>query len=254
MKSVFSTSYVSDHSLIDGFIASFDHSGKKFDERNRNTLKLFQIGAKTINIKSFKVPNLINRVAYKTLRSSKAARSFEYAHKLLDLGIKTPQPIAYYQEEGMLFGRSFYVSNHLDYDLTYRELCHDSIYVGNEEILSAFARFTYTLHQKGVYFLDHSPGNTLIVITQDGYDFYLVDLNRMKFGSMDFETRIKNFERLSHRPQDIAIMARAYAQVSAEDPAIVEKAMNKAVQSFQEAFHKKQRLKKKLRFWRKDID
>lgn len=236
--------------MIDGFIKSFDQSGKKFDERNRNMLKLFQIGTETINIKSFKIPNLINRFAYKTIRSSKAARSFEYAHKLLALGIKTPQPIAYYEEEGVLFGRSFYVSEHLTYDLTYRELCHDSPYVGNEEILRAFAKFTYTLHQKGVHFLDHSPGNTLIVTKEDGYDFYLVDLNRMKFGKMDFKTRIKNFERLSHRPEDISIMAKAYAEESKEDPAIVEIAMRKAVHSFQEAFHKKQRLKKKLRFWK----
>ena len=250
MKSVFSTSYSKDHSVIDGFIKSFDHAGKKFDERNRNSLKLFEADGKTINIKSFKVPNLVNRIAYKTLRSSKAHRSFEYAHRLLDLGVKTPRPIAYYEEEGVLFGRSFYVSEHLAYDLTYRELCHSSPYEGNEEMLAAFATFTYTLHQKGIHFLDHSPGNTLIVIKDDTFDFYLVDLNRMKFGAMDFKTRISNFERLSHRPKDIHIMAAAYAAASGEDPVVIEDAMNAAVVSFQEGFHKKQRLKKKLRFWR----
>ena len=201
-------------------------------------------------MKSFKVPNLVNRIAYKYVRSSKAARSFEYAHKLLEKGIHTPEPIAYFEEEGLLFGHSYYVSNHLNYDLTYRELCEASPYLGNKDILSAFARFTYNLHEKGIHFLDHSLGNTLIVITEKGYDFYLVDLNRMKFGPMDFDTRMNNFARLSPRPEDIAVMASAYALVSGENEKNVYDAMLAGVQKFQEAFYKKKRLKKRLKFWK----
>ena len=52
----------------------------------------------------------------------------------------------------------------------------------NEIILRQFIRFSYLLHQKGIEFLDNSPGNTLIKKNEKGvYDFYLVDLNRMKF-------------------------------------------------------------------------
>jgi hypothetical protein len=36
------------------------------------------------------------------------------------------------------------------------------------------------MHEASINFLDHSPGNTLIVKKSEGkYDFYLVDLNRM---------------------------------------------------------------------------
>ena len=251
MNIVFSKNFKGDTDAIKQCITDFDTSGKKFDERKRNSLKLFTIGERVINVKSFKVPNLINRIAYKYLRGSKAARSFEYAHKLLENGILTPQPIAYFEEEGLLFGQSFYVSNHLNYDLTYRELCEASPYLGNQDILSAFARFTYSLHEKGIHFLDHSLGNTLIVINDEGYDFYLVDLNRMKFGPMDFNTRMNNFARLSPRPEDIAVMASAYAAVSGDNEKKVYDSMLAAVQHFQEAFYKKKRLKKRLKFWRR---
>lgn len=250
MKSVFSKNYKGSQEIIKDIVLHFDSRGKHFDERNRNSLKLFDVDGKIINVKSFKKPNLINKIAYGTFRSSKAARSFEYAHKLLEKNILTPEPIAYFEEETFLFGRSFYVSEHLEYDLTYRELIEDSDYVGNVDILSAFAKFTHTLHHKGIHFLDHSPGNTLIKITPNGYDFYLVDLNRMNFGKMDFKTRMRNFERLSKVKDHVAMMAKAYAIESGEEEVNVFKAMWEAVQKFQAGFARKQKRKKALKFWK----
>ncbi len=250
VRIVFSNIYKGVKDSIVQCILSFDTEGEKFDERKRNALKLFEVEGKTVNVKSFKIPNLINRIVYKILRSSKAQRSFEYAHKLLQNDVLTPRPIAYAEQTGLLFSRSFYVSEHLDYDLTYRELCHNSPYDGNEEILAAFARFTYTLHQKGIHFLDHSMGNTLIVIKEDGYDFYLVDLNRMRFGEMDFTTRIANFARLSPRTKDIEVMAKAYAAVSGESLDKVYNEMHKGITAFRKKSQNKKRLKRQLKFWK----
>ncbi|RMB59425.1 Kdo domain containing protein [Dokdonia sinensis] len=253
MNIVFSITYKGNKDAIQRSIKNFETQGKKFDDRNRNAIKLFNIDGNVVNIKSFKIPNIINRVAYKFIRSSKAQRSFEYAHKLLEKQIHTPLPIAYFEEKsGFTFGRSYYVSEHLDCDLTYRDLIDNSPYAGNEDILAAFARFTYELHKKEIYFLDHSPGNTLIKIKEDGYEFYLVDLNRMKFGSMDFKTRMKNFERLSKIESQVKIMATAYATASGEDSDLVFGAMWEGIQGFQERFHKKQNFKKKLKFWKKE--
>ena len=79
------------------FITVFNTSGILFGDGQRNKIKLFELEGKTINIKSFKVPNLINKIAYKYFRKSKARRSFEYATTLLEKGIGTPQPIAYFE-------------------------------------------------------------------------------------------------------------------------------------------------------------
>lgn len=232
-------------------VTHFESRGENFDERNRNSLKLFDLDGETINVKSFKVPNLINKIAYRYFRTSKARRSFEYAHRLLENGVLTPLPIGYFEECGLFFGRSYYVSQHLSYDLTYRELIRDSAYAGNEAMLSAFAKFTQGLHQKNIHFLDHSPGNTLINIKDNGYEFYLVDLNRMEFGLMDFNTRMANFRRLSSIESQVHVMATAYASASGEDPDTVFNTMWQGIQEFQKGFHRKKRFKKKLKFWKR---
>lgn len=251
MKEVVSPAYHSYKKELREFVHNFENSGKDFDIRDRNSIKTFTLDHKTINIKSFKVPNLINRIAYKIFRSSKAERSYQYALKLLERDICTPHPIAYYEEKGILFNRSYYISEHLAYDLTYRELAHPSPYQGNENILRAFTRFTYDLHEKGIHFLDHSPGNTLILIKENRYDFYLVDLNRMHFGKMDYKTRIANFKKLSHREEDIAIMADEYAKISGLNNVRVYTTMLQEITEFQNMFLKKKRLKRRLKFWKK---
>lgn len=253
MNETFSRTFTGDKQAIRSFVTHFDTKGKKFDERNRNALKIFALGDTHINIKSFKRPNFINSIAYRFFRPSKAQRSFEYAHLLLEKGIGTPQPIAYFEERSFLgFCKSYYVSYHQDYDLTYRELIRDSDYVGDRTILEAFAAFTYDLHRKGIHFLDHSPGNTLIKIRDNGsYDFYLVDLNRMNFGKLDFETRMKNFERLSKIQEHIEITANAYAALSGDNSNEVAATMTRYTLAFQDQFYRKKRRKKRLKFWKK---
>lgn len=251
MKEVFSNTYLGDEHAIRHFVNSFTMLGRDFDKRNRNSLKLFQLGDQTINIKSFKKPNLINSFIYGFLRPSKAQRSFNYAHKLLEKEIGTPQPIAYFEERtAFRFKRSYYVSEHLEYDLTYRELVKESEYTGDESILTAFGKFTYELHKKGIEFLDHSLGNTLITIKNENYHFYLVDLNRMKFGMMDFETRMKNFERLSKDKEHVRHMARGYAQESGENEETIYQTMHKYILAFQDKFYRKKRWKKRLKISR----
>ncbi|SDB20543.1 Lipopolysaccharide kinase (Kdo/WaaP) family protein [Flavobacteriaceae bacterium MAR_2010_188] len=245
------TNYLKCESRLDKFISNFDSSGKIFGKADRNTIKLFHLDNQIINVKSFRIPNLINQVVYNFFRKSKAQRSYEYANKLDALNIGTPQPIAYYEFKGwFLFKRSFYICQHLDCDLTYRELTFNFDYPDFEKILREFTRFTYNLHENGINFLDHSPGNTLIKKEDEHYKFYLVDLNRMEFASLDFETRIKNFARLTIHKNMIEIMSDEYAKCSGEDYDKICNLMWKTTEDFQERFHRKKRLKNKLFFWR----
>ncbi|MBT8245543.1 MAG: Kdo domain containing protein [Winogradskyella sp.] len=252
MKSVIHSKYLAKKNSLVKLIKCFDTSEEHILKENRNTLKLFELDDITVNIKSFKIPNLVNRIVYQYFRKGKAQRSFEYAKKLIDLGIGTPQPIAYFkQDKGLLFGRSFYISEQLNYDLTYRELIHDFNYPDYENIIRSFTQFTYQLHEKGIQFLDHSPGNTLIIKRENDYDFYLVDLNRMNFGTLDFETRIKNFARLTPHRSMVEIMSDEYAKCVDSSFEKVFELMWKETQNFQYKFHRKKRIKKKLKFWKK---
>ncbi|WP_242204338.1 Kdo domain containing protein [Aestuariivivens insulae] len=243
--------FIVNEKFLNAIIKNFSTQGIPFGNQDRNALKLFELEGITINVKSFKVPNIINRIAYNFFRKSKAQRSFEYANKLQELTIGTPQPIAYYEfASPFLFGKSYYISEHQDYDLTYRELTTDLSFPDHETILRAFTRFTHKLHEKGVLFLDHSPGNTLIKKNGNSYDFYLVDLNRMTFGALDFETRIKNFSRLTIHKSMVEVMSDEYAKCTGEDYNAIVDLMWKETEDFQYRFHRKKRLKKQLKFWK----
>lgn len=232
-------------------INSYDHAGEDFGNQDRNSLKLFNLKDLTINVKSFKVPNLVNQIVYKFFRKSKAQRSFEYANKLIALNIGTPQPIAYFEfKSGLLFKNSYYISEHLTYDLTYRELTTDFDYPNHDAILRAFTRFTFVLHEQGINFLDHSPGNTLIQINNGDYKFYLVDLNRMRFETMSFEERIKNFAKLTIHKSMVEVMSDEYAELADRNYDEVFELMWKETEAFQNRFHNKRRIKNKILFWR----
>jgi hypothetical protein len=235
------------------FIKEFNVSGILLGDGQRNKIKLFEFEGKTIAIKSFKIPHIINRIAYKYFRKSKARRSFEYATILLEKGIGTPQPIAFFENYDSIGLRdSYYVCEFLPCDLTYRELVEIPDYPDHENILREFTRFSYDLHQKGIEFLDHSPGNTLIKKTADGnYDFFLVDLNRMQFhDTMDFDLKMKNLCRLTPVKEMVAVMSNEYAKVSGESEQLIFETLWKMTSDFQERFYRKKRLKKKLKFWK----
>lgn len=251
MKGVISDDYNEFYEAIIGLILNFDTKGELLSDGDRNTIKTFQLGEHLINIKSFKKPNLINKIVYRFFRKSKAQRSYEYANKLISLGVGTPEPFAYFEDRSAItFGRSYYVSEHLSYDITFRELTDTLDFPDHENLLRAFTRFTCDLHEKGINFLDHSPGNTLIQTHNGKPKFYLVDLNRMRFEPMDFSTRMKNLSKLTIHESVVRIMSNEYAKCTGEDEARIFNTLWKETQDFQYRFYRKKRLKKTLKFWK----
>lgn len=234
-------------------IINYDQKGIVLVDGERNKIKLFDFEGIKINIKSFKKPNFINSIIYKFFRKSKAKRSFENATFLLENKIGTPQPIAYF-ENFTFFGlrKSFYVCEHLVSDLIFRELVENPNYPDSENILRQFTQFSFDLHEKGIEFLDHSPGNTLIKkVSEKQYEFFLVDLNRMNFHqSMSFEMRMKNLCRLTPHKDMIEIMANEYAKLSGVSEEKTFSTLLELTTNFQERFYRKRRLKKKFMFWK----
>jgi hypothetical protein len=232
-------------------IENFNSDGVFFGNGQRNKIKLFQINNTTINVKSFKIPNLINQIVYKFFRKSKARRSYEFAKRLLEKGVGTPHPIAYFENYHFVgLQDSYYLSEHLECDLTFRELVEIPDYPDHDTILQQFMHFCFELHEKGVEFLDHSPGNTLIVQTAPGhYQFYLVDLNRMQFHEeMSFEMRMKNLSRLTPKQDMVAQMSAFYAEKYLEkSTAEINERLWFYTQQFQEAFARKKRMKQRLK-------
>ncbi|NEV94016.1 Kdo domain containing protein [Psychroflexus sp. YR1-1] len=229
-------------------IHSFDTVGTEFGNGDRNRIKTVDFEGLTLNIKSFKEPNFINQIAYQYFRRSKARRSFEYATFLKGKGIGTPDPIAYFEfRKGIGFGKSFYISEHEKPDLTYRDLVREPDLINHEHILRAFTRFTFQLHEKGVEFQDHSPGNTLIFLEKEGIRFSLVDLNRMTFKALNFKERMFNFRRLTPKKDMVRVMSDEYSKLVDRPQQEVFESMWKFTSEFQRKFHLKQKRKKKLK-------
>jgi hypothetical protein len=235
-------------------LENFAVSGKVFDNRQRNQIRLFELNNNTLNVKSFKKPNIINKIVYRYFRKSKASRSFEFATKLMEMQIGTPQPIAYLEKFDMIgLTNSYYVSEHLENVFEFREIVQNEVFENRDFIIRKFTQFTFEMHQKGIEFLDHSPGNTLIRKNTDGsYSFFLVDLNRMKFHeTIDFKTRMKNLSKITHKKDMIEVMSNEYAKLSNGDETTIFETMWGLTADFQYRFHRKKRIKKKLKFWKK---
>ncbi len=229
-------------------INNFDSQGKVIDDRGRNLIKCFEVKGQAINIKSFKIPHLLNQFIYKFFRPSKAKRSFEYACVLSDKKIGTPKPLAYF-EFTIFFAlkRSYYFSEQLDYKLTFRELIPEPKYPDFENILRQFTRFTFSLHEKRIYFKDHSPGNTLIVKNKGHYDFYLIDLNRMSFFELDLDARINNFSKLTTDQELIKIMSDEYAKLIDQPFELIYSKMLEETKKFRNKYDRRGNFKKWIR-------
>lgn len=217
----------------------------------RNTIKVVEHQGRKLVIKSFKVPHLINRIAYRHFRKSKARRSFEHATRLMELGIGTPAPVFYEESRGaFMLGESYYGSELVQYDLLFSDLVENPEYPGATKIITAFTAFTHSLHEKKVLFLDHSTGNTLMTKQGDDYTFSLVDLNRMQFKELTDQERLRNLERLTPHEDQARLMGRVYGELMGWDPDKTAQKVWDYTHAFQERFWRKQRMKKKLVFWK----
>ncbi len=180
----------------------------------RNTIKIFDVGEYTINVKSFKKPIFINQIAYVTVRSSKAKRSYLNAQKLIEMGFNTPNPIAYIEEKRhKILTNSYYICVHEEFDGMLREIQTGTV-ESHKELIRQFALFIADLHEKQILHLDFSPGNILYKLKDGIYTFYLVDLNRMRFDKpIDLDTACSNFRRLWGSDDMIRYMVEVYAEI-----------------------------------------
>jgi glycosyltransferase involved in cell wall biosynthesis len=189
----------------------FETSGKTIHSI-RNTIKTFEENKYKIVVKSFHKPNFINKFIYGNFRDSKAHRSYDYALKLIGLGIGTPAPVGYYEQKcAFLFLKSYYACLQSECPYQFSDLIKEIEFPDRNQILKAVGRFTANLHEKGVRHHDYSAGNILFKKTGSEIEIELIDLNRIEFGNVDIQKGCKNFERLNIDDESLKIMANEYA-------------------------------------------
>ena len=196
-------------------IKSYFNQSSETIFKQRNTIKIVHFEGKKYVVKSFKIPHLINQIIYAFFRDGKAKKSYFNSLRILDF---VPTPIGYikFQKAGRV-KESYFVSEPFEYDFTIREPLTSKEYPNKEAIYQAFAKFTNQLHKQGVLHLDYSPGNILIKEYSKGYEFKIIDVNRMLFKQLSTQERLENFAKLWASDEDLTIIIKEYAKLNKLD-------------------------------------
>lgn len=213
MKIVINPKYSKLRSFVENIPDKFEQTGELVYTA-RNQLKSYSVEGYELIVKRYKKPHYINRIAYSFVRPPKAERAYQYALKLLELDLNSPEPIAYIIENsGGLLEQSYFISI---YEKDYQDV--RDLMSGqqkDEQLLKELAGYIACFHNKGVLHLDMSPGNILYKKDSDVYKFTLIDINRMQFlSSISKDKRYKSFKRLAENQEVLAELAGFYALAS----------------------------------------
>jgi hypothetical protein len=217
------------------------HGAEDSIHKARNEIKIIPFEDESFVVKSFKIPNLFNKLVYTFFRDSKAKKSYENSIKIAPFA---PRAIGYieFKKFGLL-DESYFVSENFVYDYTIRKVLHDLTFANRDAFFKSFAAFTYELHEKEIYHLDYSPGNILVQEREGAYIFKIVDINRMQFRPLDLTTRMKNFAQLWAKDEDLTQIVTEYAKLIHAD---AEECVKQALK-YSQAHKDKKNFKKKLR-------
>lgn len=186
-------------------------------KENRNLVTRVSYAGVDLVVKQFKIPNGINKVVYSWLRQSKARRSYEYAQKLLTMGIDTAEPVSYIEiRKSGCFHTGYFVSKFLEDNLLHTiEKCDTDT---QQAIIRDFARFTADMNYNKVFHKDYNSGN--IFFRKDGgnYRFALIDINRLRFRRPNRNEALSSLERLNLSRLLTVQIAAEYAEVRGWNP------------------------------------
>ena len=202
-------------------VVAGDYVAVKVYCHKRNVVEKVVLQGGEYVVKTYKRPNLFNRIVYAFLRKSKGERAFQNARRLLDLGIDTPAPVAYVNVyKGALFSQGFYISEFVPYG-TMREAFMDVNSGGVDVSLKKdFMSFAFFLHGKNVLPLDFNSGNIFYHydVATGEYRFALTDINRMRFGRRPsvFEV-MRSFEQFGVQVDALYKLAVYYSSYTGRD-------------------------------------
>lgn len=184
--------------------------------KGRNTVKAFGINGRTLVVKRYKRPNLVQRVAYSFFKRSKAERAYLYAQIMREKGINTPREIAYIElREGILMSDSFFVSEPCALPSLSKILGNGQF---DRNAADALARQLAVMHEKGVMHGDLNLTNILYKKDENNnFTFWFIDTNRSSFIQADKNDCLDNLKRLTHDRKLMRYVVSRYAETRGWD-------------------------------------
>lgn len=183
--------------------------------RGRNELKSFEYNGVRFVVKKF--GNNRFKQFLSLFRKGKAEKSYRNGCELVRLGVLTPTPIGFVQVRSCLgmVREAYYLSAYIPYP-SLADICPDNEGF-NREAMEAFARFVARLHEVGVLHGDLNTGNVRCEASDEGLRFWLIDINRMRFGakgkSLSRKACFDNITRFSYNSPMFHHFLRRYLQV-----------------------------------------
>ncbi len=228
----------------------------------RNTIKMFESNGVKLVVKRFGRLSILNRIIYGRLRKSKACRAYEYATKLRELGIDTPEEVAYtdIRKHGLL-AESYFVSLHTEYHsmlpFFHKRTLNKEEFQRIVPLLNALVKFLLKLHEAGVIHNDlnytnilynypdsNSPDINNLPAEEEKYSFTIIDINRMEFKQrLSLEERLHNLRRLNVSAPAYTHIFQEYAKNIGENPQRVEQIGLKFRKEFVDKREKNKRIK-----------
>jgi len=153
------------------------------DSRNRvGVVALPLPGQKEVDvvIKEFRTRG-VNKLKSLFL-SGKAHRAWQGGMAMVEIGIETPPPVAYFEKKkGLFLRQSFFLTEMIRDVEEIRSLFRDLPSSELRELLNSLSRYLSHCHEKGVLHRDLSDGNILVKKDESGgFRFYLIDTNRVR--------------------------------------------------------------------------
>ena len=213
MKIIINRKYEYLRDWIEQMPSFFEEKGEVL-YKGRNIIKVFSLdNGLHVNVKRYRKPSLFNRVVYSFFRKTKAARAYNNTLKISEKGFDSAESVAYIEiKYSGLLSDSYFISLHL-HDVKEIRECYSGPLLGNEDLIKAFASYSASLHDAGIYHLDYSPGNILYRKDRGEYTFILVDVNRMKFMPVSFDAGCRNFARLFLDDEIYGLIGIVYADL-----------------------------------------
>jgi len=195
--------------FIKKILESFDAAGQEI-KSGKTGLKVYSTDGIKLTVKRFNDISIFHRMLSSTIGKSKARSAYENSQLLIKKGFPSPRPVAYVNiyRRGILH-TCYYISLYTD-RIPIKELFSAPI-PESEKGLRSFAKFTYNLHQNGIFHGDYRLSNVFYEYDGFNYDFSLIDNDSIRLGRYSMRRGMRNLRRLSLPADKLAIIATEYA-------------------------------------------
>ena len=212
MKSVINPEY---SHLADDFkkVIEGDYTPLKVYCDKRNRVELIEVGGRKFVVKRYRhLPPALGLI-YTFFRKTKARKAYEHALLLLDKGISTPKPAAYYERKRFgIFSDGWFISEYMDLPTLLESFYHGG-FTPEEHHAAAIqlSEFTAKLHSAGIQPLDYNTSNIMYRKEGNEFQFALIDINRMRFGRVPgLKDSMRAFFQIGIIPSDYIDLLTPY--------------------------------------------